>query len=232
MVFTIYSEIFFFSFVPFFWLLCSFDSLWVARIYARRWLNQCVIDSFSLSNFQISRVCAHVFRVFSGCKSYAKCENDRTTYKMACALHQLAHTHTHMKFTTWSWFSQLPSKCYRALASSVYNFRCLSFTRFLLRESAHIIKSIKIRICSFFLFLFLLLIFFCYFASLPCIINFVWFEVQNAKREQENDDDDNNEGKNIRQHLNRTDFFFTVRTVFASHALATRIHRFSRIAIF
>lgn len=207
-VFTIYSEIlfrfhFFFCFVRFF----------MTQEYAR-WLNQWVIDSLVSSLNLRSSLCHSLFATFqiSSCSCFSCYQrslklwvsvraSDRTTKnKMACGPRQQIGAIAHMRFTTWSWFSQLPSEwCSAVLSHWLLLFvtlqfaRCLSFTRFLLHDERAYNKTHQNPLLSSSILHFAPLSFFLsllaylldahsrYSTSLPCAINFVWFGERNAK---------------------------------------------------
>lgn len=136
---------------------------------ARRWLNQCsIIDPLSLSLylphtdfFKSLRMCScsFMFSAVAEVTSVRAIERN----EMACAPHRFAAS-THMRFTTWSWFSQLPFECARhtgflfffglQFAHAVCHSRDFYYTK-----SAHIIESIKIRhlLSTFALFFYFLL---------------------------------------------------------------------------
>lgn len=96
--------------------------------------------------------CARFFFLMFSAVAEVTSARAKEQNKMACAPHHRFVANTHMRFTTWSWFSQLPSKCARHTGFFFFFFFGLQFARavchsrdFYYTKSAHIIKSIKIR---------------------------------------------------------------------------------------
>lgn len=159
--------------IQFFFFLLLFRSWEMMREYARTSRNDAAMTESMYNRLTLTTTfpnqseCADVFFffMFSAVAEVTSVRaNERN--KMACAPHQFVRRATHMRFTTWSWFSQLPSECARhtgffffglQFALAVCHSRDFYYTK-----SAHIIKSIKIRhlLSTFALFFYFLLLFF------------------------------------------------------------------------